>query len=85
MKFADYLRQLNQPDAPEGNPLEAYAERAGTTVGYLRVHVLHARKASSLAFMRRLAAASEGEVTLTEVLRHYGVTEEELYAGHSAA
>lgn len=85
MKFADYLRELNQPDAEGGNPLDAYAERAETTVGYLRVHVLHARKPASLAFMRRLATATEGRVSLAEVLHHYGVTEEELYAGHSAA
>lgn len=82
MKFADYLREQNQPLADGSNPLEAYAERAETTVGYLRVHVLHARKPASLAFMRRLAAATDGRVSLAEVLQHYGVTEEELYYGH---
>ncbi|TFH84749.1 hypothetical protein EQG41_20775 [Billgrantia azerbaijanica] len=78
MNLADYLRELDQPQAEGGNPLEAFADRAGTTTGYLRVHVIRARKPASLRYMRRLAQASEGKVSLIEVLRHYGVTAEEL-------
>lgn len=78
MRLDEYLRELDQPHAEGGNPLEAYADRAGTTIGYLRVHVLRARKPASLRYMRRLAQASEGRVSLTEVLHHYGVTEDEL-------
>ncbi|SJK83886.1 hypothetical protein [Halomonas elongata] len=78
MKLAEYLRELDQPLADGSLPLEQFAERAGTTVGYLRVHVLCARKPASLRYMRRLAAASEGRVSLLDVLRHYGVPPEEL-------
>jgi hypothetical protein len=78
MKLYDYLRELDRPDCLGENTLEAYAARVGTTVGYLRVHVLKARKAASLRYMRKLAEASEGRVSLTEVLMHYGVTAEEL-------
>lgn len=78
MKLYDYLRELEQANAEDGKPLEAYADRVGTSAGYLRVHVLKARKAASLRYMRKLAEASEGKVTLLEVLMHYGVTAEEL-------
>ncbi|WP_083004840.1 hypothetical protein [Halomonas sp. GT] len=78
MKLYDYLRELDRTDARGVNPLEAYAARVDTSVGYLRVHVLKARKAASLRYMRKLAIASEGNVSLSEVLMHYGVTEEEL-------
>lgn len=78
MTLYDYLRELDRPDYSDVNPLEAYADRVGTSAGYLRVHVLKARKAASLRYMRKLAKASEGNVSLTEVLMHYGVTAEEL-------
>lgn len=78
MTLYDYLRELDCVDAKGMNPLEAYAERVGTSSGYLRVHVLKARKAASLRYMRKLAKASEGNVSLAEVLMHYGVTAEEL-------
>ena len=78
MKLYDYLRELDRTDARGVNPLEAYAVRVGTSAGYLRVHVLKARKAASLRYMRKLAKASEGNVSLSEVLMHYGVTAEEL-------
>jgi hypothetical protein len=78
MTLYDYLRELDRPVRSGVNPIEEYADRVGTSVGYLRVHVLKARKAASLRYMRKLADASEGNVSLLEVLMHYGVTEEEL-------
>jgi hypothetical protein len=78
MNLYDYLRELDHKDVKGVNLLEAYAARVGTSAGYLRVHVLKARKAASLRYMRKLAKASEGKVSLAEVLMHYGVTEEEL-------
>lgn len=78
MKLYDYLRELDRIDSRGDNSLEAYAARVGTSAGYLRVHVLKARKAASLRYMRKLAKASEGNVSLPEVLMHYGVTAEEL-------
>lgn len=78
MKLYDYLRELDQASIEGERPIEAYADRVGTSSGYLRVHVLKARKAASLRYMRKLAEASDGKVSLLEVLMHYGVTEEEL-------
>ncbi|RXE48725.1 hypothetical protein B4O83_12400 [Chromohalobacter israelensis] len=78
MIFAEYLKQLDQPLTDGENPLEAYASRVPTSVGYLRVHVISARKMASLRYMRALAQASEGRVSLLDVLRHYGVPDEEL-------
>lgn len=78
MKLYHYLKQLDCSGDADESPLDAYAKRVGTTSGYLRVHVLKARKPASLRYMRRLAEASEGQVSLTEVLMHYGVTEKEL-------
>lgn len=78
MIFAEYLKQLDQPQTDGGNPLEEYAARVPTSVGYLRVHVISARKMASLRYMRALAQASGDRVSLLDVLRHYGVPEEEL-------
>jgi len=78
MTLYDYLRELDQASIEGERPIEAYADRVGTSAGYLRVHVLKARKAASLRYMRKLAEASNGKVSLLEVLMHYGVTEEEL-------
>lgn len=74
MKLRDYIRSLDRQG------LADYAARVPTTVGFLQVHVVSARKPSSLRFMRALAKATEGQVGLIEVLLHYGVPEEELRA-----
>ncbi|WP_447956528.1 hypothetical protein [Vreelandella sp. EE7] len=74
MKLRDYLKKLDEPS------LEAFAERAGTSTKYLRAHVVSGSRGASLKFMRSLARASEGKVSLLEILEHYGVSKEELEA-----
>lgn len=78
MRLRDYLKRLDQPQGAEGNPLDGYAARVGTSAKYLRTHVLGASRGASLKFMRALARQSHGQVTLLDVLRHYGVPDDEL-------
>ncbi|MBU1330892.1 MAG: hypothetical protein KJ884_02045 [Gammaproteobacteria bacterium] len=78
MKLADYIRNIDKPREPTGNPLEAYAQRCGVTIGYMKVHVLYARKEPRFRLLRALARESEGRVSLMEVLQHFGVPETEL-------
>lgn len=78
MKLADYIRNIDKPREEGGNPLEAYALRCGVTIGYMKVHVLYARKEPRFRLLRALARESEGRVSLMEVLQHFGVPENEL-------
>lgn len=83
MKLVDYIRSIDSPREPGGNPLEAYASRCGVTIGYMKVHILYARKEPRFRLLRALARESEGKVSLCEVLQHFGVPEAEL--NHSEA
>lgn len=74
MQLREYLKNLDETG------LVAFAARAGTSVKYLRKHVIGGSRGASLKFMRALARASEGDVSLLEVLQHYGVSKEELEA-----
>lgn len=72
MQLREYLKGLDE------NGLEAFANRAGTSIKYLRAHVIGGSRGASLKFMRALAHASESNVSLLEVLQHYGVSKKEL-------
>ncbi|OBX35640.1 hypothetical protein A8U91_04714 [Halomonas elongata] len=72
MLLREYLKSLDE------NELEAYAQRAGTSAKYLRSHVMGATRGASIKFMRALASASDGQVSLIDVLVHYGVPRDEL-------
>lgn len=72
MTLRDYLESLSEAD------LEQYAHRVGTTTKYMRAHVKGATRGASLKFMRALARESNGRVGLLDVLRHYGVPQNEL-------
>lgn len=65
MNFKTFYRGLGQPDR------EAFAERAGTTVGYLENHLIPARKVPKRDLMSRLAEASEGSCTFEDILDHF--------------
>lgn len=78
MKLSDYIRNLDQPRQPGGNPLQAFADRCHVTIGYMKVHVLYARKEPRFRLLLALARESEGQVSLPEVLQHFGVPEKEL-------
>lgn len=49
----------------------AYAERAGTTAGYIRVHLIGRRKIPRPALLARLASASEGSWTEPSLLAFF--------------
>lgn len=77
MDLAAYIRSLDHPKDTAGNPLEQYAARCGVTAGYMRIHVLYARKDPRFRLLRALARESGGRVSLAEVLQHFGVPSEE--------
>ena len=72
MNLREYINTLN-PEA-----FVAYAERCGIAVSYLRVHVKYASKDPSVSLIKSLARESEQNVSITEVLKHFGVIEEEV-------
>jgi len=69
MKLRDYITRLD-PEA-----LKSYAERCAIAVSYLRLHVKYASKDPSVSLIKSLARESEGQVSLAEVLEHFGVVE----------
>ncbi len=69
MKLRDYITDLDL------RGLEAYATRCRIAVSYLRLHVKYASKDPSVSLIKALARESEGRVSLSEVLEHFGVTE----------
>lgn len=72
MTLTDYLKSLDEAG------LERYADNLGTSAKYLKTHVIGPTRGASLKFMRALARESGGNVSLSEVLMHYGVTAKEL-------
>ncbi|MGX9554980.1 hypothetical protein [Pseudomonas sp. CFBP 5750] len=69
MKLRDYIDHLGIEELP------AYASRCRIAVSYLRLHVKYASKDPSVSLIKSLARESEGNVSLTEVLEHFGITE----------
>lgn len=69
MKLRDYINDLDSA------ALEAYAERCGIAVSYLRVHIKYASKDPSVSLIKSLTLQSEGCVSLSDVLEHFGITE----------
>lgn len=68
MRFADYYRSL------KGVERDKYAARAGTTRQYIEIHLLAKsarRKTPRKETMVALAGASNGAVTLEEVIAHF--------------
>lgn len=69
MKLRDYIHQLDSA------ALADYADRCRIAVSYLRLHVKYASKDPSVSLIKALSRESQGEVSLAEVLEHFGVTE----------
>ncbi|MFW2082868.1 hypothetical protein ACNPQK_18075 [Acinetobacter guillouiae] len=67
MNFRDFI--LNQSPAD----LEEYAKDAGTTVGYIKTHLLYGYKEPRKNLRKALSIASNGKVSETEVLKHFGL------------
>ncbi|WP_224963854.1 hypothetical protein [Acinetobacter guillouiae] len=67
MNFRDFI--LNQSPVD----LENYAKHAGTTVGYIKTHLLYGYKEPRKKLRKALSIASNGKVSETEVLKHFGL------------
>ncbi len=70
MKLREYISSL------DAEALKAYAERCHIAISYLRIHVKYASKDPSVSLIKSLARESEGNVSLFEVLEHYGVIDD---------
>jgi hypothetical protein len=65
MDFKRYFYALSPSDR------EAFAEHAGTSVGYIQCHLITRRKIPRPEKMQRLVAASHGHVTLDDLLTYF--------------
>lgn len=67
MRYDQFIERL------DAEALEAYAERAGTTSGYVRAHIASRppRKIPRRALMRALWLATDGAVSWREFLAHF--------------
>lgn len=72
MKLRDYISILDLPGQ------QAYADRCGISLSYLRLHVKYASKDPSVSLIKSLARESRGQVELAEVLEHFDITEKGL-------
>lgn len=69
MNLRDYINELDSEE------LSDYAERCRIAVSYLRLHIKYASKDPSVSLIKSLARESKGNVSLFEVLEHFGVIE----------
>jgi hypothetical protein len=67
MNFRDFILKQSPAD------LEQYAKDAGTTVGYIKSHLLYGYKEPRRNLRKALAEASKGEVSETEIHQHFGL------------
>ena len=67
MKFRDFVLQQNPKQ------LEQYAKDAGTTVGYIKTHLLYGYKEPRKNLRKALSTASKGKVSEAEILQHFGL------------
>ena len=65
MNFRDYYRSLDMSEKQE------FAERARTSHKYCYIHLQEPRKKASLDMVQRLVAASQGAVSLSEMVEHF--------------
>ncbi|MCH7337110.1 hypothetical protein [Acinetobacter sp. NIPH 2699] len=67
MKFRDFVLQQSPKQ------LEQYAKDAGTTVGYIKTHLLYGYKEPRKNLRKALSIASKGSVSEAEILQHFGL------------
>lgn len=67
MKLSDYIKSLSKKD------LEAYANRCNSSPAYISTHLFYARKEPRKALREALARESQGNVSMKEVLEHFGM------------
>ncbi|MEE4375804.1 hypothetical protein V2J67_25935 [Pseudomonas alliivorans] len=70
MNLRDYI------DSLDTDSLSAYAARCRIATSYMRLHVKYASKDPSVSLIKALTCESRGCVSLSEVLEHFGITQE---------
>lgn len=70
LKLRDYINNL------DSSGLETYAKRCRIAASYLRLHIKYASKDPSVSLIRSLARESEGHVSISDVLEHFGIHRE---------
>ncbi len=65
MTLKKYFTSLN--DKEQG----AYAKKAGTTVGYIKTHLIYGRKLPRPGLMEGLAKASNGKISQRQLLNFF--------------
>ncbi|MDV2468301.1 hypothetical protein QR674_04825 [Acinetobacter chinensis] len=67
MKFRDFILKQTPED------LSKYAKDAGTTVGYIKTHLLYGYKEPRKNLRKALSTASKGQVSEAEIHQHFGL------------
>ncbi|WP_336942882.1 hypothetical protein [Acinetobacter modestus] len=65
MEFRAFILELTSAE------LEKYAKDSGTTVGYLKTHLLYGYKEPRRALRKALVKNSDGKVSELELMRHF--------------
>lgn len=65
MSWERYYRQLNKQQRAE------YAARAGTSCLYIEIHLMRRKKVPRRDLMERLAEATQGVCSVTDVVAHF--------------
>lgn len=65
MEFRAFVLELTSAE------LEKYAKDSGTTVGYLKTHLLYGYKEPRRALRKALVKNSDGKVSELELMRHF--------------
>ncbi len=65
MEFRTFVLELTDDE------LEEYANNSGTTVGYLKTHLLYGYKEPRRALRKALVKNSNGKVSELELMRHF--------------
>jgi len=70
MNLRDYISNMDK------EKLKAYAKRCRIADSYLRLHVKYASKDPSVSLIKSLARESDGCVSISEVLEHFGIMDD---------
>jgi len=72
MTLTDYVRSLSYDD------LRDYANKCSTSMAYIKIHLLPARKIPKRPLMESLVKNSNGNLTMQDVLDHFYKTENQV-------
>lgn len=67
MGFVEYVRSLSPAERAD------YAERCGTTVNYINVHLIPATREPNKILRSKLITESNGRVSREAIIEHFGM------------